>query len=387
MSDNPLTSPHDQGATFVELFFDLVFVFAISRLTHHFAHHITWADVVPALVVGWLLWWAWTQFTWALNAANTNRHVIRAVTLVATGLAFLMAASVDRAFGDGPLWFAVPYVLVRIIGLILYDRVAGHEPEIRRGVRIFALTSVLGLSAVLIGAWLDGPLRYGLWAAAMVCDIFAATLASRHSEWHLRVEHFAERHGLILIIALGEALIVAGAAVAEHEATSEFIGIGVLAAATTCLLWWTYFGWAKDAIEHGAMHASEDEQVRIARDAYTFWHFPLVSGVMAFAAGLLELMHHTHGESPRAASFAIAAGLLMFVGSTAAALRRSTRVLTVPRLVILGATVLGVIAAAGRPALVVLAIASIGLAALIIVEHFRPPACKLAATRERQHTS
>ncbi len=390
MSKPPLTSPHDQGATFVELFFDLVFVFAISRLTHHFAHHIAWSAVLPTLVVGWLLWWAWTQYTWALNAANTNRHAVRGVTLLATGFAFLMATWIEPAFEEGrhgAFWFAITYAGLRILGLVLYDRVASQEPEIRRGVRIFALASVGGLAMVIAGSHAAPPTRYWMWGGAMLLDVGAAWMGGRHQDWHLRIEHFAERHGLILIIALGEALIVAGVGVADKERTAALVAEGVLAAATTCLLWWTYFGWAKDAMEHGTMQAGPDRQVGIARDTYTLWHFPLVAGVMGFAAGLVELMHHPYGATPAPAAYAMAAGLVMFVGSTAMALQRATGVLTGPRLIILATTVLGLVASAARPAWLVLAIASLGLAAIIAVEHLRPPSCKLAAARERQHTS
>ena len=390
MSKSPLTSPHDQGATFVELFFDLVFVFAISRLTHHLAHHLAWSAVLPTLVVGWLLWWAWTQFTWALNAANTNRHEVRVVTLLATGLAFLMAASIEPAFQEGrhgAFWFAIPYVLVRLLGLVLYDRVAGAEPEIRRGVRVFGLASLAGLAMVIAGAAAEPPRRYWMWAGAMALDLGAAWLGGRHQDWHLRIEHFAERHGLILIIALGEALIVAGVAVADNPRTGELVGTGVLAASTTCLLWWTYFGWAKDAMEHGTKAADAERQVPVARDTYTLWHFPLVFGVVGFAAGLVELMHHASGATPKAAAYVMAAGLALFVGSTAAALHRATCVLTGPRLGLLAVTVLALIAMAGSSTVILLTAASLGLLAVILVEHLRPPSCKLAKLRERSHTA
>ena len=387
MSDTPLTSPDDQGATFVELFFDLVFVFAISRVTHHFAHYLSWAEVGPTVVVCWLLWWAWTQFTWTLNSANTNRHDVRLVTLVATGLAFLMAASIGQAFGNGPFWFAVPYVLVRVIGLLLYDRIAGDDPEIRGGVRRFAAGSILGFALVLVGAALEPPARYVVWGAAAVCDVGAAWFAGRHEEWHLRMEHFAERHGLIVIIALGEALIVAGVAVAEQSRDASCVTSGILATITTCLLWWTYFGWAKDGIEHGAAVKGSAEQVRVARDAYSFLHFPLVLGIIAFAAGLVVVTEHAQEGAPASACYTMAAGILLFTGSTAAALYRATGVLTVPRLVLAGATAAAIVLLAKQPTYVVLGASTVGLLAIIVLEHVRPPACKLAEARERSHTA
>jgi len=377
LSDAPLVSPDDQGATFVELFFDLVFVFAVTRVTHQLAHHLSWGAVGATVVVFWLIWWAWTQFTWALNASNTNRHDVRLVTLIATGVAFLMAASVDYAFSDGAAWFAVPYVVVRVLGLGLYLRVGRHDAQIMAGVRAFALASLPGLAAVLFGVFLDPAQRMWVWTGACLFDVGAAWASGRHRTWHLRIEHFAERHALFVIIALGESLIVAGSAIADAPRTGQLLMTGTLAAGATCLLWWTYFGWAKDALEYGIAHTPDDRQVHVARDAFTLGHFPLIFGVVSFAVGIEGLVGSA-GESSPARAYALAAGLVLFVGSTAVALRRATGVLPVPRVVILAATAVAICLCAGSSPVLLFVVASGGLAAIIVVEQRRPPSCKLA---------
>src|ERR687892_1420470 len=124
MASRSLVSPHDQKVTFVELFFDLVFVFAVTQVVRVFHHHPGWGGAAQAVLVFWLVWWAWTQFTWALNAADTTHHLVELGTLLATAVAFFMAVAVPDAFTGGALRFAVPYVVVRVLGLMLYGWVA-----------------------------------------------------------------------------------------------------------------------------------------------------------------------------------------------------------------------------------------------------------------------
>jgi len=203
-----------------------------------------------ALLVCWLVWWAWTQFTWALNAANTDHPRVQLATLVGTAVAFFLAVGIPRALGDDALWFAVPYVAVRVIGLLVYHWVARADPLQRRAVQIFALVSIGGLAAVLAGAVAGGPLLYWCWGLAILLDLLAAGVGGQLEGWNLHPDHFVERHGLIVIIALGETLIVAAAGLVEAPPTGAALATGVLAVAVTCALWWSYFRRARPAFEH-----------------------------------------------------------------------------------------------------------------------------------------
>ena len=132
MSTRSLHAPDEQPVTFVELFFDLVFVFAVTQITASTAHDLTWPGAARSVLLFWLIWWAWTQFTWSLNPADTLHRAVRAITLTATLVAFVMAASVPRAFADDALWFAIPYVVVRALGLwlqVAVDRERGVDDE------------------------------------------------------------------------------------------------------------------------------------------------------------------------------------------------------------------------------------------------------------------
>src|SRR5688500_1541311 len=168
-----VSAPKDQKVTFVELFFDLVFVFCVTQVVSLLHDGVTWRSVAEAVLVFWLVWWGWTQFTWALNAANTDHPRVELATLAATAVAFVMAVSVPSAFGDEALWFAVPYVTLRAIGLRVYAWVAADTAH-RTAVRTFALRSVGGLALVLIGAALGDELQHWFWGAAIAADVFAA---------------------------------------------------------------------------------------------------------------------------------------------------------------------------------------------------------------------
>ena len=264
-----------QAVTFVELFFDLVFVFAVTQITALTAHDLTPGGVLRSIVLGWLIWWAWTQFTWTLNPADTTHPGVRVVTLAATGVALVMAASVTRAFADDALWFAVPYVLVRALGLGLQVRVdRERDDDCHTVVVVWTALSTIGLVLVLAGAVVDPSLRPWFWLLAIVADVVAAAWAGRGASWDLNPSHLAERHALFVIIAIGESLIVAGTAVAGDERSWALASAAVVTIVVASLLWWTYFGWLKEALEHRYAAAPLERLGPLARDAFSLAHFP-----------------------------------------------------------------------------------------------------------------
>lgn len=307
-----VVSPHDQTATFVELFFDLVFVFGVTKVTALLAHDLTWGGLAEALLVFWLLWWAWTQFTWALNAADTTHQGVELGTLVATGVAFFMAVSLPNAFHGMAMVFGVSYVLVRLIGLGIYVAVASDDAQ-RQAIHRFAGASVFGLVAVLVGAWLGGEAQFRLWGLAILLDMGAALIGARADAWNLHPEHFAERHGLIVIIALGESLIVAGTAMTSAEWSGALLAAATLAVVLTCTLWWTYFSCVKNALEHGMCSLSGMEQSSVARDAFSLMHFPLIGGVIGLAVAVEEALAHPADPLHFEVRVALAAGLVLFL--------------------------------------------------------------------------
>ncbi len=369
MTTKALVSPEDQGATFVELFFDLVFVFAITQVTHYAAHHLDPQGVIRSVLVFWLIWWGWTQFTWALNAADTDHHHVRLATLISTGVAFAMAFSVELAFAEvagEALWFSSSYVGVRIFGLVLYYKVVCTNVVHRSAVLTFSAFSLAGLAAVVAGSFFDPALRAWVWLCAVAFDIAAAWFVGNRRVWDLHAEHFAERHGLIVIIALGESLIIAGSALTVGI-SSAILATGAVAVLLTCLLWWTYFGRVREVLEEQLSLRTGRERALLGRDAYTFWHFPLVSGIVALAVGFEAAFHPNDYSSGRMAT-AIGLGLALFLIATAGALWRAVGCVLWNRLLVLTVTLVALAMRASATPIEILGIGCVSLVTVIAIE-------------------
>ena len=358
----PIVSPVGQSATFVELFFDLVFVFGVTQLVGLLHHELSWAGAGRTLLVFWLVWWAWTQFTWALNAADTTHPLVELGTLAATAIAFFMAVAVPDAYGAGRVWFAVTYVALRLLGLGLYAWVASADARHRQAVISFALPSLGGLAAALMGAFAGGSTQVWLWGLTIFLDVVAAIVGGRNESWNLHPAHFAERHGLIVIIALGESLIVAASGVVGTDFRGEVLAVAVLAVLITCGLWWTYFPIAKPQLEAALEHTPPARRGDLARDAFSLAHFPMLCGVIAYAVALEDVFAHPSDPLPETARLAIALGILLFVGGTAIAMWRATCGSPLRRVALGAASALAVYFVAGTPPLVTLALALAGVA-------------------------
>lgn len=321
-----------QGATFVELFFDLVFVFAVTQLTSLVLHDLTWSGVAEAALLFWLVWWAWTQFTWTLNLADTEHVWVRLPTLAATAIAFFLAQSVPDAFGDAGAWFAVSYVVVRLIGLGVQAWVIGSD-QMDSVVR-WASLSFIGIGLVLIGGFVTPELRVWLWLGALMADLVSAVRAGR-GVWVLEASHFAERHGLIVIIALGESLIAAGVASSEVERGVMFAITTAGAVIVTCALWWTYFGNLHGRLEERLAMQGDTMRGGFARDVFSFWHAAVVAGVIGVAVAFEEAIAHPEDSLSIGAALALTIGAALFVGGLAAASGRAgVRAGVVPRTVV-----------------------------------------------------
>lgn len=366
-----ITSPGDQSATFVELFFDLVFVFGITQIVGLLHHDMSWGGVGHSVLVFWLLWWAWTQFTWALNAADTTHPFVEFGTLVATAVAFFMAVSIPNTFDGHALWFGVSYVLVRALGLWIYARVASADPGQQAAVRLFGVASAGGLMAVLAGALVGGTSQTWLWGLAIALDVAAAVVAGRAQAWGIHAEHFAERHGLIVIIALGESLIVAAAGLTGADFTTDVIAVSFLGVLISCALWWTYFPVAKPELERALASTPAAERGRVARDVFSLAHFPMLCGVVAYAVALEEAIAHPGDPLAPSGRLALALGLLLFVGGTALAMWRATCGRPFVRVAIIVVTALVLVSIPGQPAFVSLALALVGVGLVALLDERR----------------
>ena len=320
----PILAPDDQAVSFAELFFDLVFVFSVTQVVHLLHGAFDWVHVGRAILVFWLVWWTWTQFTWALNSANTEHHLIQLATVVATALAFFIAVSVPQTFTSFSWWFAFSYVAVRLIGLLIYLWVSWGNRIMRKAVLTFSIISISGLISVIVGGILGGEVQYWLWGLAILLDILAASIGANNEGWGLYPKHFAERHGLFVIIVLGETLIVAASAVAEESWNSHLLIIAMLAVGITACLWWLYFVRIKGQLEHAMNQQEGAAQSSMGRDVFSLLHFPMLCGLVIYAYAIEEAMVHPDSAMTVQARLALAIGIIMYSISIIIAFWRAT---------------------------------------------------------------
>ena len=324
VSKHPILASYDQPVSFAELFFDLVFVYCVTQVVQLLHGTFDWLHVGRAILVFWLVWWAWTQFTWALNAANTEHHLIQLATIAATVFAFFIAVSVPQTFTSFSWWFAISYVVVRSIGLLIYLWVSWGNRIMHKAVLTFSTISISGLIAVIAGSIMGGDAQYWFWGLAILLDILAASIGANNEGWGLFPKHFAERHGLFVIIVLGETLIVAASAVAEEAWNSHLLIIALLTVGITACLWWLYFVRVKGHLEHAMNQQKDADQSMMGRDVFSLWHFPLLCGLIIYAYAIEESMVHPDDPLTVQARIALAIGIFLFSMSIVIAFWRAT---------------------------------------------------------------
>ncbi|WP_433529145.1 low temperature requirement protein A [Micromonospora sp. CA-263727] len=381
-------------ATRLELFYDLIFVFAFIQVTTLTAENPTPRGLVQCLVVLALLWWAWTGFAVLGNVVRTDQGVLPFVAFATMGGAFVFAVAMPQAFGNaagglsGPLVFAVCYFLVRATQVAVFGWLARADRELRRRF-LFVVGRGLVVGALVLAAALlpqhladqaaEIGLRLVLWIAALAVE-YGAALALRGSGWTvLSAGHWAERHALIVLVALGETIIALGLGagfVVELPLSWLVIISAMLGVAVVAGLWWAYFDTLALALEQ-ALHRTRELQARavLARDAYTYLHLPLIAGPILFALGLKRVLSGAAAPDTPAGSLLPGFDLLVLHGGVAlyllALVALGWRVLRVPRWpTIIGVVLLAVLVpvAARVPELVALGLLTVVVLAVTVVQ-------------------
>ncbi|MEM7322332.1 MAG: low temperature requirement protein A [Actinomycetota bacterium] len=367
-------SDEDFTADPVELFFDLAFVFAFSQLVSHLVHHPTWTGAWEAALLFAILWLPWSWFTWSANAVPGNQRFVRAVFLVATAVTVPMAASVGTAFGAGGATFAISGATIMVMSIALQVLALDRDSDVFRSSIRLAMPTVASLGLLVAGGLVDGDLRVALWVG-MVVATFLGTVAAGSGTWIVRTGHFAERHGLILIIALGEVIVAIGIAVVDgldgDEGLTNSTRIGLLAAgALAGLLWWSYFDRVLPALEHRGEQI-EEFRGRYARDVYTWAHAPIIGGVITAAAAVEEILLHPDDPLPVEFRWMLAIGFALFFGGIAIAVRRAWSVTARERLVALAAIVALCAVSGSLNAVWLLVAVVVVLFVALVAEHYR----------------
>ena len=285
-------SGEEGRATTLELFYDLVFVFAITQVSHLLLNHLTWAGVGQSLLVLLVVWWSWNYTTWVTNELDPETIPVRLLMIALMLASLLMAVAIPQAFGDRALLFVGSYVAIQV-GRHTFLTFAAAEPgtiERERAGRILTWFVAAGVFW-LAGAFVEGPARVAFWLVALALDYGAPLVTFRipglprvaPEAWAVGTEHFTERFGLFIILALGESIVITGATTSElvlDTPRGVAFGMAFLASAA---LWWLYFS-AVARIAQRHLELSENRTV-LARDAYTYLHVVIVAGVIVSAVG------------------------------------------------------------------------------------------------------
>jgi low temperature requirement protein LtrA len=330
---------HHARVGFVELFFDLVFVFAVTQISHSLLHHLTWSGALQAAMMAMAVWWSWIYTSWVTNWIDPERVPVRLALFVLMALGLLMSISLPEAFGERGLLFAVAFVATHLFrsGFMLWA--SRNNAMLFRNFQRIILWQLLSGAFWIGGAVSEGDLRVGLWLAALALEYISPACYYRVpgmgranvDEWTVEGGHLAERVGLFVIICLGESLLITGATFAETPWTAEVIGAAVVAFIGTVAMWWIYFSAAHDAASEVISKA--DNPGVLARRAYTYCPILIVAGIIVTAVGdELSLVHPSSHVAPETAAVLIGGPLLFMVGGLLAKFAVFER-WSIPRLV------------------------------------------------------
>jgi low temperature requirement protein LtrA len=370
----------DHRATPFELLFDLVYVFALTQVTSYMAHAHSTQGVLQGLLLLALLWWTWSAYTWLGNQARADEGLLRAAMAVAMAGMFVVALTIPEAWNDapgglnGPLVLVGAFLLVRFLHLTVYAVAAAGDPGLRRQVAISWLPTLAGGALLVLGALVGGSAQTLLFAGALLVDWVPIYLTSRHGNWRIHSPaHWSERHGLFIILAIGESVVAIGVGAAEKPISAPLMVAAILGVAVAIGLWWLYFDMVSLAAEHRLAEAQGQARAKLAVEAYTYGHFPLIAGIVLAALGVEGVVAHAGEGKPLGAFYALPlfGGVAVYLAGQLLFKRRVHGALSLPRLVATGMLLAGLPAAVALPPLVGLTGLVLILAGLIVVETTR----------------
>jgi low temperature requirement protein LtrA len=287
------TAEREQRVAPLELFFDLVFVLSFTQVTAAMAGDPSWEGLGEGMLILAAVWWAWAAYGWLTNAIDPDEDLNRMAVLSAMAAMLVVSLAIPEAFGDRGVLFGCAYFLVRGLHLVLYIRTTGREEDAYNLEAILKLAPglLLGSALLIVAGLLDGGARASVWILAILID-WSTPLLFGSEEFHLDPRHFAERYGLIVIITLGESVLAIGAGAAGIDLGTGETVAAVLGIASVATLWWAYFDVVAIVAERRLSEAAPGEQAPLARDAYSYIHFPMIAGIVLLSLGLKQTLGH-----------------------------------------------------------------------------------------------
>jgi low temperature requirement protein LtrA len=366
-----------ESVTPLELFFDLVFVLALTQCTALMAAEPTWTGLARGLLVLGVLWWSWVGYAWLTSVVDPEEGAVRLSMFGAMAALLVAALCVPGAFGDEALLFACAYAVVRVGQIALFLLASRDDPPLRRSVVGLAGSSAIGVGLLVAASGTDGVLQGALWALALALDM-AGPYFFGSEGWRLVPGHFAERHGLIVIIALGESIVAIGVG-AELGVDAGVVVAATFGVVVAAALWWLYFDVvAVVAARRLARAQVGREQNEIARDSYSYLHFPMVAGIVLVALGLKKTLGNVGDSLDAVASVAMLGGAAAYLLAHVAFRLRNLRSLNRQRLVCAVLLVALIPLTTELPAL-----ATLGLLAGVLTSLIAYEAVRFAEARDR----
>jgi low temperature requirement protein LtrA len=357
----------EERVTPLELFFDLVFVLALTQCTALMSHHPTWEGLIQGLLMLGMLWWAWVGYAWLTSVIDPEEGAVRLVMFGAMAALLVVSLCVPEAFGHLALVFALAYGAVRVAHIGLFMLASPEDDALRHSVLGLAASTAVAVVLLATASLFDGMAQGALWALALLLDMGGPYLFGSEG-WKLVPGHFAERHGLIVIIALGESIVAIGVGAAG----ALTLGIGsaaVLGVALTAALWWIYFDVVAIVSGRRLVDAEPGQvQNEMARDSYSYLHLPMIAGIVLVALGLKKTIGHSGDHLDAVPAFALLGGVAMYLLGLVAFRYRHVHTINRQRLLLAVVLLILVPVAIELPALAVLAIANLLLWAMVVYE-------------------
>ena len=383
-SSHPLIREEQEHATVtpLELFFDLVFVFALTQVTAFMADELSWQGILRGALVLMLLWWAWTGYAWLANVASAEERPIKLAILSGMSAMFVLALCIPEAFDDapggldGPVVLAICYLLFRLMHLVMFLIISREDPRLRSQVYRFAPSVIASGAVLLVASQFEGWQQTALWVLALVADYIGTALGG-FSGWRVPSPgHFSERHGLIVIVALGESIVAIGVGVAKEPISWVIIAASVLGLLLSSAMWWAYFDVSALLGEHALATEPQETRARLARNAYSFAHAPLALGIILVAFGLKEVLvyvsdssHHSLTDPlPRVALAALVGGVVLYLLGHVVFKWLTVQTVSVVRLVAAAVLLLATPLIMGLPALAQLGVVAFVVACAMLIE-------------------
>jgi low temperature requirement protein LtrA len=258
-----------------------------------------------------VLWWAWAAYAWLTNTINPEEGAVRIAMFAAMGAMLIASLAVPGAFGDDALLFVCAYAFVRISHLVLYVIAGWGDRDLLAAVARLAVGTTVGVALLFVAAGLDGRLQVAVWAVAICLDLLGAYIGGGRG-WRLSAGHFAERHALVVIIALGETIVALGLE-ASNQLDAGGIAAALLGLTVAATLWWAYFDVVAIVAERKLRETTGEAQLRMARDSYSYLHLPMVAGIILFAVGVKKTIGDVGEPLKLVPAVALCGGIALYL--------------------------------------------------------------------------